>query len=120
MASAPTFLRALDNTCDAGDGTFVADCPICRDLLLVRPDADGYRWRIVCDGGCEHEEIVRWLRITDLRTEAAAAWGARAWVALMLATTPDIWAGLLLGEPVNEAALDQAYLARFRKAGIIP
>ena len=112
----PLFLQALDNVEDPGDGTYIADCPICRDLLLLDPD--GHDWQLTCDGGCTHEELVNWLQLDDLRVDPA--WGDRAWICLMLATTPDTWAALLLGEPVNQAALDPAWLARFRTGGIIP
>ncbi len=42
-----------------------------------------------------------------------------AWITLMLAPTPEIWQALLLGEPVNEDALDQTWLRRLRAAGVI-
>ncbi len=111
----PLFLQALDHVDDPADGTYVAECSSCRDLLLVEP-VDGW-WHFNCDGGCTHEEIVRWLAIDDLRVTSAQ--GDRMWICMMLATTPDVWAGLLLGEPVNEDALDPECLQRFRKAGIV-
>jgi len=111
----PRFLQALDHVHAADDG-YVADCPICRDLLLIEPD--GGTWTLSCDSGCSHDEIVAWCAITDLRVDPT--WGPRAWVCLMLATTPHTWAALLNGEPVNNAALDPTYLARFRAAGILP
>jgi hypothetical protein len=116
QAVRPRFLQALDNVESAGDGTYVADCPICRDILLIEPEEQG--WLLECDGGHTHEQLVEWLGITDLRFDPA--WGVRAWICMMLATTPHTWAALLAGEPVNDAALDQAYLARFRTAGILP
>lgn len=111
----PLFLQALDHVEDPGDGTFVADCPICRDLLIVEPDTDD--WRLECDSGHTHQELVEWLRLTDLRVDPA--WGAHAWICMMLATTPDIWEALLQGEPVNAAALDPMWLARLRAGGIL-
>ena len=115
-AARPQFLQALDNVEDAGDGSHIADCPICRDLLLIEPAQD--TWRLQCDGGCTHQELSSWLGITDLRVDPH--WGPRAWVCLMLATTPHTWAALLNEEPVNQAALDPVYLTRFRAGGIIP
>lgn len=111
----PRFLAALDNADDAGYGSYVADCPICRDILLIE-DIQG-RWRLECDGGHHHDELVLWLRIRDCRVNPSH--DNRAWVALMLAPTPEIWDALLNNEPVAEEALDQEWLARFRKAGVL-
>ena len=106
---------ALDNVEDAGDGSYIADCPICRDLLLIENIAG--RWRLNCDNGHHHDELTLWLRIADCRANPAD--DNRAWVALMLAPTPQIWQALLNGEPVADEALDPKWLARFRKAGVL-
>lgn len=45
--------------------------------------------------------------------------GQRAWVALMLAPTPDIWEGLLMGEPVRQDQLDPKWLAILRERKIV-
>ncbi len=45
--------------------------------------------------------------------------GARAWIALMLSPTPDIWEGLLMGEPVRTDQLDQEWLAILRQRKIV-
>lgn len=113
--TAPHIVRALDHADPAGDGSWIADCPICRNLLEITPR--GERWRLSCDGGCTHDELVLWLRIHDCRINRSD--DNRAWVALMLAPTPDIWQALLDGEPVAEEALDPTWLARFRKAGVL-
>jgi len=42
----------------------------------------------------------------------------RLWVGLMLSRTPEVWAALVRGDPVNEAVLDQAWLRRFRTLGL--
>jgi hypothetical protein len=42
----------------------------------------------------------------------------RAWLALRLATTPETWGGLLLGQPVAPTALDAPEFARQRRAGL--
>lgn len=112
----PRFAAALDNADPVGDGSWIADCPICRDLLLIEPRAD--RWRLTCDSGqCTHDELVLWLKIADCRVHPSR--DNRAWVALMLAPTPEIWQALLDGEHVAEEALDQRWLARFKKAGVV-
>lgn len=111
----PRFIRALDNCDQDEDGTWVADCPICHDILLIEPRGD--RWRLTCDGGCTHDELVLWLRITDCRVHPSR--DNRAWIALMLAPTPEIWQAFLNREPVAVEALDQKWLARFKKAGVM-
>lgn len=114
-STAPHITRALDNADPAGDGSWIADCPICRQILLIEPR--GERWRITCDGGCTHDELVLWLRISDCRINPTV--DNRSWVALMLSPTPHVWQALLDGEPVAEEALDQRWLTRFRKAGVL-
>lgn len=112
----PRFLQALDNV-DATDNGYLADCPICRDILLIDPGNHQNLWTLACDGGCTHDELVRWLQITELRIDPD--WETRMWVALMLAPTPEIWHALRAGAPVNEESLHQDWLQRFRKFGVV-
>jgi hypothetical protein len=110
----PAFLRALDHALPAEDG-WVAQCPVfgCPDLLVISPD-NGH-WRFNCDGQHTHDDIVDYLH-ADTRTDTRSP--VRAWVALRLALTPDAWAGLILGLPVQPQAIDQLEHRRLRRAGL--
>lgn len=112
-AQGPAFLQALDHVHPTETG-WLAACPHfgCGNLLLIDPD-EGH-WLFYCDGGHTHDEIVQYLDLHDLRVDTRAS--VRAWLALRLAKTPDAWAGLILGLPVQPEAIDQLELARQRKA----
>lgn len=114
-AEPPGHARSCDNMSLQDDGSWLGECPICRAELTVAPAVGNWAFR--CAGDCTHEELVRWLSITDLRAERAAS--SRAWTALMLATTPEIWQALLEGRPVAREALDQDWLARTRRLRVV-
>lgn len=113
--SAPLFLQALDSVQAQDNGSFTAECPICREGMWIV--AAGGTWTLRCSADCTHDELVRWLHLTDLRADRATY--DRAWVALMLAPTPEIWGALLAGDPVDPNALDPLWLKRFRRLGIV-
>lgn len=112
-AEGPAFLRGLDHVHPTDNG-WLAQCCVwgCDQLLQIAP-VDGH-WLFTCHGEHTHEEIVAYLALHDLRVDPRPA--IRAWLALRLAKTPDAWAGLILGLPVQPQAIDQLELARQRKA----
>jgi hypothetical protein len=110
-AGAPAITAALSDV-RACHGGWAAACPLCgADLHLCQPSG---QWLALCDGYCTSAEVLAHLRAAP--SERAA--GVRAWLALRLALTPDAWAGLLLGLPVQPAAIDQEELRRLRRAGL--
>lgn len=114
-AREPLFLQALDDVHAHDDRTYTAKCPTCPEGTLTVAAAGN--WTLRCSDGCTHDDLVRWLSLDDLRADRATH--DRAWVALMLAPTPEIWAALLEGDPVDPAALDQLWLRRFKRLGIL-
>jgi hypothetical protein len=73
----------------------------------------GRGWTFVCAAGCGHDDIVGHLAVDGSHL---AAGGTSDWVALMLATGPDMWGRLRDGLPVDRAALDRDWLARLEVA----
>lgn len=100
----PELLKRLDH-----------ECPICGAPDFTAVGLDG-QWKFICQDGCQHHEIARWLLVTDLEVNSQAG---RAWVCLMLAKTPEQWWALLDGEGVDERALDQGWLKTFKDAGVL-
>ena len=94
--------------CCAG---WLARCPVfgCLEWVHVTAGQDG-QWQLECR---THDEVVSYLQC-DTRMDTRTP--IRAWLALRLARTPDAWAGLMLGLPVQAAAIDQHELARLRRA----
>lgn len=117
----PTFLNALDNLGLDGRGWWTANCPICTcDGMTVTADQEQHEWIFTCPDGCPNEEVVGWLQAdTRLDAEVMDRWATRAWMALMLAPTIEIWEALLAGEEVVEERLDQKWVERFRQIGAL-
>jgi len=111
---APRFLQALDHVLPSGNG-YLSRCPYwgCHRMLLI--DAVEGEWRFTCQDHT-HGQIAAYLELEDLRVDSRPA--TRVWLALMLATTPDTWAGLILGLPVQTTGIDPDELERQRKAGL--
>lgn len=116
----PAFLQALDHVmpCACCDG-WLSQCPVwgCNNWLHIQP-VDGH-WHLECPVELEvpvhtHDDVCAYLGLDDVRVDRRP--GVRAWLALRLARTPDAWAGLILGLPVQPEAIDQLELARQRKA----
>ncbi len=110
----PRFLQALDSVDDAGELGWIAECPICRGLLLVEP-VQGM-WTFSCDEDCDHDAICAWLDIKDLRIDPG--YDDRLYMTMMLAKTPEVWKALMQGDPVDPAVLDQEYLRRYQELGV--
>lgn len=107
----PALLRGLDHVMPTDTG-WVAQCPVfgCDELLEITPH-DGH-WQLGCAVHM-HQEVADYLQC-DTRIDTRTP--IRAWLALRLAQTPDAWAGLMLGLPVQPAVIDQLELRRQRKA----
>lgn len=119
----PAFVRACDNMRENNDRTWQGNCPICSGPMRVAPVAN--EWAFRCDGPgystpntpCRHDEIVRWLGLSDLRVDRDHA--DRAWVALVLANTTETWQALLEGRPVARQAVNQLALKRLQRLGVL-
>lgn len=118
----PGWLRALDDL-DLQTGGWTAACPIygCGGRLAI--GADGDLWVTVCTGGGlgphDEEALARWLTIDLLSMRwRGSSRGMRAWVAMVLAKTPETAAALMRGETVPETALDMRWLRRLERAGL--
>lgn len=94
-------------------GGWAAACPLCGSELGLYQTIHG--WLALCDGYCTSAEVLDHLRSELIPRHRHAT---RMWIALRLALTPDAWAGLILGLPVQPAAIDQDELQRLRKAGL--
>lgn len=110
MAVVPRFLLGLDHVRGAPDGGYVAQCPVCRGLLhIVR---ERYEWLLDCQGGCSHDELVRWLACDVRRAPTPSQ---RMWVCMMLAGRRlDVFEALLRDEPVPLSALAPLWVRRLR------
>lgn len=56
---------------------------------------------------------------TQAELDNKREWADRAWATMMLATTVETWQALMRGDPVDETTLDQFWLRRFRKQGVV-
>src|SRR5262249_15540989 len=120
--SGPTWLAALDEL-ELEAGGWTAECPIlgCGGRLAIGADHD--EWVVVCTGGelgaHDGAPLAAWLGL-ELETFSyrGTEWSMRAWLAVVLARTPDTARALLEGRDVPESALDASWLRRLRRTGL--
>lgn len=120
VLAAPRFLQALDHLTNDDKG-WLADCPICTcEDMTIRPDQERQVWVFGCQDGCTHEEVAGWLEV-DVRLygQEEDENYTRIWMCMMLAPTAEIFDALLKREHVAGYAMDQTWLARFEKAGVL-
>lgn len=107
----PAFLRALNHARETPTG-WIAQCPAwgCDNLLEITVDGDHYH--LACETHT-HQDIVSYLDLTELELRTDPITASRAWRALMLAPTIEIWQALLDGQAVPVSQLDPLWARRF-------
>jgi hypothetical protein len=116
LYSAPRFLLALDRVTRYELG-WITQCPVfgCPELMDIRPGDD--QW--LFDPDCEHthDDVVDYLRPAhdDMLLPHLRERRRRAYQALLLSTTPEVWAQLMRGNRVPRDQLNQEVADRMRE-----